>query len=208
MAQRATYLEPSSFVFFFAFLSLLLTEKSVLPPPKKGHFCSSFCVSLCFSFAFFGLPPFHFLFICLSLSLSLSLSLLFFLPSFLFLMSVSGSCFLFLFCLLFVSRCYFVLFFCLLSCFVLNHIIIDVSFASCVLLVVFCFCCFGVLLVLSFGYLSKSISQTLDIPKNPNMKNAENRTLWQEQLAQVCSQIVSFFFLVFLEILHCLLKTQ
>ena len=31
----------------------------------------------------------------------------------------------------------------------------------------------------------------------PN-ENAEKRTLGQEQLAQVCSQIVSFFFFVFL----------
>ena len=29
------------------------------------------------------------------------------------------------------------------------------------------------------------------------MKNAEKRTLGQEQLAQLCSQIVSFFFLCF-----------
>ena len=35
----------------------------------------------------------------------------------------------------------------------------------------------------------------MEIPKTTKMKNAEKkkRTFWQEQLAQVCSQIVSFF---------------
>ena len=33
----------------------------------------------------------------------------------------------------------------------------------------------------------------MEIAKNPKMKNAQKRTFWQEQLAQVCSQIVSFF---------------
>ena len=30
----------------------------------------------------------------------------------------------------------------------------------------------------------------------------KKRTFWQEQLAQVCSQIVSFLFFVFLSIFH------
>ena len=34
----------------------------------------------------------------------------------------------------------------------------------------------------------------MEIPKTAKIKNAEKkRTFWQEQLAQVCSQIVSFF---------------
>ena len=35
----------------------------------------------------------------------------------------------------------------------------------------------------------------MEIEKTEKMKNAEKkRTFWQEQLAQLCSQIVSFFF--------------
>ena len=58
-------------------------------PLKKGIFCLLLSVSLCFSWAFFGLPLVQFLFLCLSLSLSLSLScsfLSFFLLVFLFLL--------------------------------------------------------------------------------------------------------------------------
>ena len=108
VAQRAPHLspKPSLFIFFvsfsFAFLSLLLIEKPLFPPPPKKNplCCSCFCVSLCFSLAFFGPPKFHFIFLCLSL-------VLFFLPCFLFLMSLFGSCCLLLVCLLFVSRCSF-----------------------------------------------------------------------------------------------------
>ena len=73
--------------FFFVFAS---ARKKPVFPPKKGNFVYFFCVSLCFSLALF-----HFL-------LFLCLSLLFFLVSFLsvFVISVSGSCFFFLFCLL------------------------------------------------------------------------------------------------------------
>ena len=68
------------FLFFgggvvFSFLSLLLSEKNQFSP-KKGHFCLFLSVSLCFSWAFFGLPLVQFLFLCLSL-------VLFFLSSFL-----------------------------------------------------------------------------------------------------------------------------
>ena len=73
------------FCFFFCFFSLLLSEKTVFPL-KKGNFCLLLSVSLCFSWAFFGLPLVQFLFLWLSLSISLSLSLflvLFFLSSFL-----------------------------------------------------------------------------------------------------------------------------
>ena len=60
--------------FFYPFASFALKRKNCFPP-KKGHFCFFWSVSLCFSLAFFGLPLFHFLFLCLSL-------VLFFLPSF------------------------------------------------------------------------------------------------------------------------------
>ena len=80
------------FLVCFAFLSLLLIEKPFIPH-KRPFVLFIFCVTICFSLAFFGLPLFHFLFLCLSL-------VLIFLPCFLFLMSISGSCFLLLVCLL------------------------------------------------------------------------------------------------------------
>ena len=76
MALRATSLGPKPSLFFFVlficfFLSflLLLIEKTV-SPLEKGIFCLFLIVSLCLSFAFFGLPLFQFLFLCLSLVLS------------------------------------------------------------------------------------------------------------------------------------------
>ena len=66
------------FWFFFVFVSFLcfwVTKKTSFPP-EKGHFCLFLSVSLCFSWAFFGLPLLQFLFLCLSL-------VLFFLSSFL-----------------------------------------------------------------------------------------------------------------------------
>ena len=45
----------------------------------------------------------------------------------------------------------------------------------------------------------------MEIPKTAKIKNAEKkRTFWQEQLAQVCSQIVFFFlFLCFFNLHFC-----
>ena len=59
---------PYLFIYFF-FPLLAFSEKHVFLP-KEGHFCLFFSVSLCFSLAFFCLPPVH----SLSLSLSLSIS--------------------------------------------------------------------------------------------------------------------------------------
>ena len=168
MAQRATSLgpKPSLFsfcflgflFFFFAFLSLFfLIDKKPVFPLKKGTFCLFFSVSLCFSLAFLGLLPFlHFLFLCLSL-----LVFSFFLPS-CFSFSLSGSCFFFLLCLLFLFQDVLLfLLFCLLSCVVLNH---NISFMFALhlvfwllfffVLVAFIFCYF-----LIFGNLSKNISE-------------------------------------------------
>ena len=90
------------FVFFGGFsLSLLLSEKLWFPP-NKGHFCLFLSVSLCFSWAFFGLPLVQFLFLCLSL-------VLFFLSSFLS----------FSFCFLLVP--FFLSFFIFLSSLLLFH---------------------------------------------------------------------------------------
>ena len=81
-------------LFFLSFLCLWVTKKKPVFPLKKGIFCLVLSVSLCFSWAFFGLPLVQFLFLCLSL-------VLFFLSSFLslsfcFLVVPSSSLFLFL----------------------------------------------------------------------------------------------------------------
>ena len=156
MAQRATSLGPKPslfYVFLFVFVFLFLffcfcffvvflfpclcfcLKNPVSPPPKKGIFVYFFCVSLCFSFALF-----HFL-------LFLCLSLFFFLVSFLsvFVISVSGSCFSFLFSLLSSFKLFFG-FCCSGSCFVLSSIIIFHLFLLCIFclpfLLVFGFACF------------------------------------------------------------------
>ena len=66
----------------FCFFSI---EKTLFSPLKRAFFVFFFCVSLSFSLAFFGLPPFHFLFLCLSLFLFFLSSCLSFLLSFCFL---------------------------------------------------------------------------------------------------------------------------
>ena len=154
MAQRATSLGPKPslfsfcffffFVFFFAFLSFFFNRQKTCFPPKKGHFLFIFSVSLCFSLAFFGPPPFlPFLSFFVSL-----LFFSFFLPS-CFSFSLSGSCFFFLLCLLFLFQDVLLfLFFCLLSCVVLNH---NISFLFALhlvfwLLLFFCSSCFAILL--------------------------------------------------------------
>ena len=202
MAQRATSLgpKPSLFIFFcfFCFVFVfflclfLICFKIGKPcfPPKKGNFCLFICVSLCFSLAVFGPPPFFpFLFLCLSL-------VILFLPSFQF-FHLSFWFFLFLFV-------WFASWFKMLCCF---------SFSACCLLLfwiimfdlfLLCIlfsssCCFWFLLLSYFvifwilATYQKTSLKTLEIAKNPKMKNAQKRTFWQEQLAQVCSQIVSFF---------------
>ena len=88
-------------------------------------------------------------------------------------------------CSFWFLRCVFVLFaicfkmflclcfFCLLSCFVLNHNI-RFSFALHLLFLLlffaFVFCC-----LLILGYLSKSISRNIGNSENPHMKNAEKK---------------------------------
>ena len=71
-------LNPPFFVFSFcSFLPFFAFNRKLFPPPKKGHFCLSLSVSLCFSLTFLASPLFHFLFF------SFSLFLLFFFLSFL-----------------------------------------------------------------------------------------------------------------------------
>ena len=170
MAQRATSLGPKPslfylflFLFFFCFLVFVFArKKEPVPPPKRAFLCIFFCVSPCFSLAFFGLPPF-------SHYLSVSLSCYFFV-SFLsvfhfrvwFLLSLFVFCF-------FVSRCFFVFIFFLffvLFCFE-SSCWISFCFASCFLVVVvLCFLFrYFVVLFLIFGNLSKTSL------KNGNWKN-------------------------------------
>ena len=150
-------LNPPYFLFVFVFLFFLFfflcfpffvfkRQKNCFPP-KKGHFCLFFSVARCFSLAFFGPPPFF--------PFSFFVSLLFFsffLPS-CFSFSLSGSCFFFLLCLLFLFQDVLLfLFFCLLSCVVLNH---NISFLFALHLVFwfllfFCSSCFAILLFFDF----------------------------------------------------------
>ena len=79
----------------FSFLSLLLSEKKPVFPLKNGIFCLFLSVSLCFSWAFFGLPLVQALFLCLSLVFFfLSSFLSFFFAFFWFLLLLSFSLFL------------------------------------------------------------------------------------------------------------------
>ena len=180
MAQRATSPDPKPSLFLIFFWGVLFSLLSL----------ALLFIFLCLPFFLFSLfwpPPFHFLFLCLFLVLS-------FLPSFLPVYHVSFW-FLSLFFVLFAFcfKMLFALLFCLLSFLVLNHNIIYSCFASCFLVVavVFCFCCFGVCYFLNLANLSANISQNFGNSENPKNKNAEKKTIfWQEQLAQVCSQIV------------------
>ena len=146
MAQRVTSLGPKPSLFiFFVFLFCLfflclffICFKIGKPcfPPEKGNFCLFICVSLCFSLALFGPPPF------LPFSFFVSLLLFsFFLPS-CFFISLSGSFFFFLFGLLLGSRCYVVFLFLLVVFFCFeSSCLIYFCFVSCfLLLVVFGFC--------------------------------------------------------------------
>ena len=91
---------------------------------------------------------------------------------YLFLISVAGSCFLFyVVCSLFQDVLWF-LFICLFSCFVLNHNIRFVfALRLLLLLVLFCFVGF----VFCFLLPIKNISEKMEIPKTPEIKNEENR---------------------------------
>ena len=66
--------------FWFSFSFFAFNKKTCFAPTKRLFFF--FCVSLCFSIAFFGLPLFQVLFLCLSLVLSFLPSCLSFLLSF------------------------------------------------------------------------------------------------------------------------------
>ena len=131
MARRATSLGPKPslfsfcfFVFYFCFFCfffflclflLCFKLKNPIFPPKKGNFCLFICVSLSFSLALFGPPPLS----PFSFFVSLYSSLF---SSFLPFISVSASCFFFLFVFA--------------SCLVQDFILLSFLF---LLLVLFCF---------------------------------------------------------------------
>ena len=197
MAKRATSLGPrSSLVFCFFVLIICFplcasTRKETCFPPNKGNFCLFFYVSLCFSLAVFWPPRYSFF-------LSLSFLLFsFFLPvahvNFWFLL-------LFLFYWIFVSRCSFVFVFLLvvLFCSESQHYIY-ISFLHFVFLLLLLFLVF-VLVFFEFWRPIKNISQNFGNSENPqNEKCRKKLTFWQEQLAQVCSQIMFFYFCVSLK---------
>ena len=170
------------------FLSLVFNRKTLFSPPKKAILFICLCFHLLLFGLCLGLPLF-------SLSLSLSLSCYFFLASFLFFISVSGSCFVSLFCF-FVSRCYFVFVFSA-CCLALFWIIMFDFLLLCILFSYSCCFWFFVAFIFCFLLISTTYQKTSlkkwKLQKKTKMKNAQKSTLWQEQLAQVCSQIVSFF---------------
>ena len=179
-------------LFLFAFLALLWIEKPVFPP-KKGHFCLFACVSRCFSLALFWPPPFHFLFLCLSL-------VLFFLPSCFscqfmgFVFCFSFVCFFFQDVLLYLFFFFFFFLLLVLFCWESQNYIF-LGFAYCFLVVVFCFLLWY-FVIFYFWLPIKNIFQNYGNSKNPQNEECwkKKRTFWREQLALLCSQIVSFFF--------------
>ena len=195
-------LNPPYFLFiffvFFAFLSLFHREKNLFSP-KKGHFCCSlFCVSLCFFLAFLG--PLFF-------SFSLFVSLVFFsffLPlcfSFLYLVLALSFCF-----VCFFQAVLLFLFFCLLSCFVLNH---NLRFVFALHLVSCCCCCWFLLRSYLFfifldTYQKHLWKKNMEMPKTAKMKNAEIKTdtLTRTVSTGVFTNSVFVFFFVFHSILH------
>ena len=177
MAQRATSLGPKPslffffcfFVVFFCFPFFAFDWKPLFPPLKRPFWLFIFlCFPLFLFFSLFGgIPLFHFLFICLSL-------VIFFLPCFLFLMSISGSWCLLLFCLLFVARRFF---FSLVVLFVLNHNLrfhFVLHLILFLLLFLFCFCCFHIFCFLIIGYLSET-SLKYGNSKTTELKHAEKK---------------------------------
>ena len=195
-------LNPPYFLFFFCFYVFFscfpffaFNREKLCLSPKDGHFCLFLSVSLCFALAFFWASSFSIFSLCASL-----LFFAFF-PSFLF----SHFCIwflLFFFCFVcfFVSSCSSVLFSCLLSSFVLNHNIgfIFLCIFFLVVVVVFCFSCFGILLFFWFLETSPKTSlKKMEIPKTAKMKMQKKRTFLTRAVRTVVSTNRVFFFSCF-----------
>ena len=107
-------------------------------------------------------------------------------------MSISGSCFFFLCCLLFVSRCYFVVVFLLVVLFCFES-----QYYICLFLHLVSCCCFLFLLLwcyFLFWQPIKNISQKLGNSENPQMKMQKSGHFHKNFWTQVCSQIVFLCF--------------
>ena len=90
-------------------------------------------------------------------------------------MSIAGSCFLFVFCLLLASRCSFVFVFLLVVLFVLNHNIMYFSLHA--LLLWFRVFVALVFVFVIFGYLSKKAAlKRMETPKTPQNETCRNKT--------------------------------
>ena len=184
---------------------VLLTDKKSLFPPKKGHFLFIFqCLPL-FLFSLFCASPLS------SLSVSLSPLVLFFLPS-CFSFSLSGSCFFFLLCLLFwFQDVLLFLFFCLLSCVVLNH---NISFLFAlhlvffvVVVVVVCLACFVFWYFFILGNRSKTSLKNMETPKTAKIKNAEKTDILTRTVSTIVFTNSVFFVFCVSFNFACLLKT-
>ena len=177
--------------FLFSFL-FLKNRKKLVSPLKKGSFVVHSSVFPFVFFSLFGASSF--------LTFSFLLSLLFFsffLPfcfSFLYFVLAFSFCFA---CFFFQAVLLFLFFlFCLLSGCFLNHNLRFV-FALHLVFLLLLFFVFVAFIFVLFGILEtyqNTSLKNMEIPKTAKIKNAEKkkRTFWQEQLAQVCSQIVSF----------------
>ena len=146
---------------------------------------SSFLVCFVFVFVCFFLFLMKIIFPCNSCVWGFnvhSISVFHFSFWFLLLVLAFGSCFWFLLlvlvfvCFLFqdVPSFLFFLFFCLLSCFVSNH---SIRFSFALILFSCCsFFCFGVLLCLIFGYLSKHLSKNSENSQNEECRKKDTLT--------------------------------
>ena len=188
-------------MFFLCFpFFVFFNRQKICFPPKNGHLLFIFqCLPL-FLFSLFGASPLFFPF-------SFFVSLLFFsffLPS-CFLFSLCGSCFFLfvVFAFLFQDVLLF-LFFCLLSCVVLNHNISFLFALHLVFWLLLLFCSFAILLFFDFWKPVKNISERMEIGKTAKMKNPEKKTdiLTRAVSTVVFTHSVFFFFFVFLSILH------
>ena len=112
------------------------------------------------------------------------------------------------FCLCFVcflfQDVFLFLVFRLFSCFVLNRNIRYFALLLVFLLLLFFgFCCFGILLFLNFGYLSKTSLKNMEIPEPQNEKRRKRDILTRAVSTGVFTNGVFFFLCVFKFCMFC-----
>ena len=202
MAQRATSLGPKpslfSFCFFvfgfvICFAFFVFNRKTLCFSPKKGILLFIILCFPLFILSLFGASSFFTFFFFVSL-----VFFSFFLPfcfSFLYLVLAFSFCyvsFIFLGVLLF-------LFFCLLSCFVLNHNLrfVFALHLGFLILLFFVFVAFIFCYFLIFGNLSKtSLKKNMEILKTTRIKNAEKDILTRAISTGVFTNSVFFLLCV------------